>query len=395
MAKTKSAINMTDRWLERLKPPAAGEDRAEYFDENVHGLGLRASATGHKSWFLMYRTKGDPKVRRLTLGTTLTMSLADARTEARAALVRAAAGDDPAGEKREDRDAPTFGAIAKQYLELHAEPRKKSWTQDRQRLDLDLLPRFGRLKAKDIRRRDVMAMADEIVGRGAPVSANRALQLMRRIYNWAISRDLVEINPCLQVALPAAEKARERWLESETELRAVWAAMGELPLGPAALFKVQLLTGQRVGEVRQMRWADVDLVDGWWTIPAEIAKNGRSHRVPLTALAVSLIEQLRQEGDDQTWIFRGAKSPQVSKERAHYYSERVRAVSAVTFVPHDLRRTCASWMAKLGVPRLVVSKVLNHAEAGVTWRYDRHSYDAEKRDALDRWTTCLLGILSS
>jgi integrase len=390
MAKSKSAIDMTARWLERLKPPETG--RLEHFDQQVHGLGLRISATGHRSWFVMYRKSGDPKTRRYTLGEADLLSLADARTAARDVIDQARRGNDPSQEKQELQRAPTFKEMAQEYLTKYAMARKRSWREDQRIIERELIPAWGGRKAHDIKRREVISLLDAVNERGAPIQANRSLALVRKMYNWAIGRDLVEANPCTQVKAVAKENQRDRVLNEE-EIRAVWTAFGQQKEPVATMFKLRLLTAQRGGEVETMRWADLDLDKGRWTIPAERVKNGLSHRVHLSAPALALLQALQASETGSEWVFPSPKGnqPIANIQKA---AARVRELSGVRdFVMHDLRRTAATYMTSMGVPRLVVAKLLNHAEVGVTRVYDRHSYDAEKRQALDAWSAKLAEIV--
>ena len=225
----------------------------------------------------MYR-HGNVK-RRLTLGTYPALSLADAREKAGEALHAVQyESADPAARKRLAHTAETFAELAAQYLERHAKRTKRSWRKDLQILEKDLLPRFGRRRAIDITRRDIIAVLDDIVVRGAPIQANRTLEIVRKLFNWAIGRDILQVNPCHRLPKPSSENQSDRVL-NEAEIRAVWKAMeAEAPL-TAAMFKLRLVTAQRGAEVLAMRWDEIS--DGWWTIPAEVAKNGRAHRVPL------------------------------------------------------------------------------------------------------------------
>jgi integrase len=155
-----------------------------------------------------------------------------------------------------------------------------------------------------------------------------------------------------------------------------------------------------------MRWRDVDLDTGWWTIPGEVAKNGRAHRVPLVPEAVAIIKAQRNEKDqidekqgdsrnrpknDLVFVGIGASV----RDRAKKAPSRIARVLKIDFRGHDLRRTAATKMAEAGVPRHHISAVLNHVEAGaaVTRVYDRYSYDAEKRRALETWARKLRSIV--
>jgi integrase len=154
-----------------------------------------------------------------------------------------------------------------------------------------------------------------------------------------------------------------------------------------AYFKLRALTAQRGGEVSSMRWQDVDLAAGWWTIPAERSKNGLAHRVPLSAAALKLLAALyataRAEAE---YVLEGARGRRQQSEAAATFT-------VPDFRGHDLRRTAASLMAGSGTPRLTIGKILNHVERDITAVYDRHSYDAEKRIALDQWGRTLTAIL--
>lgn len=158
--------------------------------------------------------------------------------------------------------------------------------------------------------------------------------------------------------------------------------------------KVTVLTAQRSGEVRTMRWDDVDLGAAWWTIPGTQAKNGLAHRVPLSAPVLALLRQLRREDGSTPWVFPSPKLQQRPITKVSVTARLVAEKAGVRYVTHDLRRTAASHMTSMGISRLVVAKILNHAEPGVTKVYDRHSYDAEKRQALEAWGAQVLALVA-
>ncbi len=159
----------------------------------------------------------------------------------------------------------------------------------------------------------------------------------------------------------------------------------------AATFRMRLMTAQRGVEVLKMRWRHVD--GDWWTIPADVAKNGLTHRVPLAPQALALLDKLRPLTGNSAWVFASPRKPGRHIVAVQKAAERIAKRSEVEFVPHDLRRTVASCMTSMGISRLVVSKLLNHVESGVTALYDRHSYDPEKAEALIAWAGKLEAIL--
>lgn len=162
------------------------------------------------------------------------------------------------------------------------------------------------------------------------------------------------------------------------------------------LAALTLLTAQRPGEVRSMKWADVDLEAGWWSIPAAVAKNGRPHRVPLTATAIEILEErLKNAGEEPTFVFENRPGSGSVTHRGKKAASILCKSLTFHFRAHDLRRTAATRMAEAGVSRDHIAKVLNHVEAGpaATRVYDRYDYDAEKREALERWARRLQAIL--
>jgi integrase len=302
-------------------------------------------------------------------------------------------GEDPATKKQHARHAPLFADIAELYLDKYAKVHKKSWRDDARLLTKEVLPAWGQRPAVAIARRDVIALLDAIDERGAPIQANRVLALVRKIFNWAIGRDLLEHNPCLQVKPPGKEHSRDRVL-NEDEIRAVWEGFEQLTPVLKAYCKLRLLTAQRGAEVRTMRWDAIDLEAGWWTIPASITKNGLAHRVPLSTPAQDILRELSSTRGQGPWVFPSSRRVSQPIVNVRQPVLHVVTVSSVPFVPHDLRRTAASHMTSMGFPRLVVAKILNHVESSVTKVYDRHSYDAEKQQALEAWGRKVMALVT-
>src|SRR5262245_33801711 len=364
--------HFTAQWVEKLRRPP---ERVDYFDSKISGLGLRISPAGKKSWFVMYRVKGDPKKRRLTLDSFPAMTLADARERAGAVLLEARRGRDPGAEVQEAKQACSFAALAAEYLEKHAQRKKRSWREDERVIRKELLPKWGRRKAHDIKRQDVHSLLDEIVARGSTIQANRTLALIRKIFNSGLGRGLVEHNPCLQIEAPGKENQRQRVL-SRDEIGALWKSFADLGPAMGAMFKLRLLTAQRGAEVRSMRWEDLDLdVGRCWTIPPERSKNGLAHLVPLSSPALEILIALREARTKSAWVFPSRVGNGMHIQNVQKAAARLREISGIDdFVLHDLRRTAASFMTSVGISRLVVSKILNHVEQGVTRVYDRHSY---------------------
>ena len=239
--------------------------------------------------------------------------------------------------------------------------------------------------------------------------ANRIRATLRKMFNWDILNEIVETNPVYLVPVPARDRRRDRIL-TEHEIKTVWKALDKevkeaqkshrkRQAITAGSLKLRLLTGQRGGEVMSMEWNEID--GNWWTIPGNKTKNGLTHRVPLTPFALRIIEEMKffAEGTGKKkrplsqFVFPSpiGDAPMANPQKA---LERIHAATGVAFRGHDLRRTAASMMTGMGIPRLTVSKILNHVEQGVTAVYDRHSYDKEKREALEEWGKRLMLIVS-
>lgn len=252
--------------------------------------------------------------------------------------------------------------------------------------------------------------------RDAPIMANRTLGVLSRMFNFALDREWIEASPAARIPDPGEERSRDRVLSDE-ELRELWASLeclasqveetdeevaqelrakARLTPATAQAFQVQLLTAQRPGEVRSMRWPDVDLESGWWSMPAAVAKNARPHRVPLTKPVIEILERRRElAGEGAIFVFENRRGAGSIAHRGKKAASILCRALSFEFRAHDLRRTAATRMAEAGVPRDHIAKVLNHVEGGpaATRIYDRYAYDAEKREALERWARRLQAII--
>lgn len=390
-------VEFNERMVARLPTPANGQ-RDEYFDGRLRGFGIRVSDKGRKTWFVMFRNRGEAAQRRMSLGSHPAVSLLEARQKAQSILLQASMGELKRVEVSEQQEpqAPlvTFREMAAEYLERYSKPNKRSWRADEWFIVNEFNPIWGDRPANSIQRKEVISLLDKIRDRGAPITSNRTLASLRKIFNWALEREIVEVNPCFRVKPVAKENQRDRVL-SPDEIRAIWRAFERQDQVVGSMLKLRLLTAQRGGEVVSMRWADLDLEGGWWTIPATIAKNKLSHRVPLSQPTIEILQALRPRTGHQAWVFPSPSCPDRHIEAVQKLAGRIRDLSGISdLVLHDLRRTAASHMASMGVQRLVISKILNHVEGGVTRIYDRYSYDKEKREAMEMWGQELQEIVS-
>jgi integrase len=388
-------MKFTDKYVKSLKP------KETRYDVNAgDGFVIRVFPSGAKSWLYVYRLHG--RLRRMTLGTYPAMSLKKAKSaHAEAYNLRHNDHIDPGQQKHllqaEEVNAPTVNKLALEYIKRHAKLRKRSWEEDQRMLEKDVLPYIGKYKVSEVTRRDIIAILDRIIDRGAGVVANRTFEVIRRMFNFAIERSIIENTPCYMVKAPGKETQRERVLSPE-EIRRFWRRLYRTDMSqPVRLaLKLQLVTAQRRGEIIQAEWKDFDLATGWWTIPAEKSKNKKSHRIPLSPVAIALLRHIKRRSGNTPWLFPNPSRKGLMAEGAptRALARNLGKLGIDHFTPHDIRRTAASQMASIGTPRLVISKILNHTESGITAVYDRHSYDAEKRAALESWAEHLQNIVA-
>lgn len=371
-------LKLTDLRVKALSTEKAQED---FFDAVLPTFGVRVSSLGAKSFFVMYRQWG--RKHRRTLGRYPKLGLSDARDLARDVMKKVESGADPGANGRQ---ALTFGELANTYLELYAKIQKKSWREDHRMLAKDLLPRWEGRPVRTIRRADVVELLDDVALRG-PIIANRTRALVSKIFSWGMSRDMVEANPAHGSPVPGKSRSRDRVLTPE-EIRAIWEAVDAEGSRTSATLKLRLLTAQRGMEVMSMRWSDIE--GPWWTVPAEKSKNGMANRVYLAPMTRELIKKLP---NGSPYVFPATRGRKAHLSNPNKMLQRIREASRVEFWGHDLRRTAATHMAQLGISRLVIAKVLNHAERGVTAVYDRASYDRQKLEAWKLWGRELQSLL--
>lgn len=409
--KSDQTVDWNQGAIKRL-PPSPPGTRTTFHHPERHRLVVIVGSkpkdpkrAASKTFFYVARVRG--RQQRLLIGSfpSWTPKAAVDRADELQRMIDR--GEDPQQERRDRNAAPTFADLAAAYIERYAKRRKRSWKTDQAYIDRFLLPTLGEVKAAEVSRRQVIGLIEDIAEE-TPVQARRVFALLRTLYNWAIGVDLVETSPCDRVKAPGREQPRDRVL-TDAELLQVWTALdnvrqlgesrskNDLPMseGTALALRLALVTGQRIGEVTGMTWFEVDRETAWWTIPATRSKNGLEHRVPLSRIALLILTRAAAISDGSGHVFPGRNDAKpIDHGVIGYALRRAREQSGFPhFTAHDLRRTAATRMASAGVSRVVVGKILNHVERGVTAIYDRAGYDAEKREALDVWAAELLRLV--
>lgn len=405
-------MKFTHRGIASLEPRAA---RYVVWDDDRSGLGVRVTPQGTKTFVLAYLFDG--KSRLHTIGSTAGVALREAFVEyheAMAKIERAkiarlrgetpAPDLDPAGvqvrKRAERRAAETVAELWTAYSTKKAPTlRPKTKGEYLRIMDAYVLPDLGALKAREVRPKDVKLMLNKVEARGISM-ANRTRALVSALFAYAVDELIIESNPVKLVRSIKGEAPRQRALAEEFELRGFFVALDEIEASAPVKRALQLLlaTGVRPGEAMSMRWKDLDEAAGLWTIPEEFMKTKREHVVPLSPFALALLEESRAAGIVGDWVFPSASG----KDRLSDFSlaEPLLVNQALfgkhkisPFRPHDLRRTCRTWLAKLQVPETIAERVIGHATRNrLVATYDTHDYLAEKRAALDLWGATLTAI---
>jgi integrase len=387
---------LTARFLENVKP---ADVRREIPDSGCRALYLIVQPTGRKAWAVRYRYQG--KTRKLTLDNI--GSLADARRAATAALHELERGKDPAALKFDaraqaeaaaaDRARDTIDALVHRFLEQYARrrTRRNSWKQAEHVFFKIALPAWQGRIIHDIARRDVRELLEH-VAETRPTLANRAHAHLSKFFNWCLEQDIIAVSPAHGVKPPAEEQARDRVL-TDAEVVALWHACDAIGGSAGAAVKLLILTGQRCGEVVGMRRGEIS--GDVWTLPPERTKNKQRHEVPLSAQALAMIEAI--PGVDRDFLFTSSETRRLGNMAQAKVTLDMHMKPAQAWVIHDIRRTVATGLAKLGIDLPVIEKVLNHkggSFAGVVGIYQRHKYAAEKREALQRWANHVVGLVT-
>ncbi len=365
---------LTEMSIRKAKAKPA---RYDVFDGMVRGFGLRVSTAGSKSWFVMRRVNG--RNTRYTFGRYPEIGLSDARKQALDLLAGMSKGDTP-----KEAQSDIFDVVLEEWF-LRDQAKNKSVGQVRGALEYHVLPVLQGRPITAIQKKDILRIVDRIADSGARTQANRVLAFMRRFFNWCIERDLLVANPTAGIKL-AAGKSRDRVLNLD-EIRLLLSVLKEVgyPFGP--MTKILLLTGQRLKEVAEASWSEIDIERREWIIPSARTKNGRQHIVHLSAPVLEALKSLpRIEGQD--WLFSTNQVRPVSGfSKAKSRIDDATGIQDWTF--HDLRRSFATHTTeRLGISTVVVDKIQNHLSGsvrGVTATYQRGEYLEQRRQALDAW----------
>jgi integrase len=386
-------LKLTETQVAKLECPAGKKD-VLIFDEVQRGLALRVTAGGSRSYLVQYSFGGSK--RRVPLGD---LTLAKARSVAAEILGNVAAGRDPAGDRKAAHLAAkakaarvelTLGVLVDQWAALSLSDRRASYAHEAVRAIKVAFAKLLPLAAADLDRPTVVRVLDVLTKDGKPAMARSTAAYGRACYGWAVKRGSIDVNPFVNLPLSAPVK-RDRVL-TDAELRSIWQATAKAG-SFNSIVRMLMLTGQREGEVAGMAWAELSDDFAVWKIPASRAKNGVDSIVPLSPQARAIVAgAVRYEGNPR--VFPGENGGFSGWSKAKARLDRDSRVKGWRL--HDLRRTLATNLQKLGVRLEVTEAVLNHvsgSRAGIVGIYQRHDWAEEKRAALNAWGEHIAAIV--
>ena len=380
-------IKLTNAACEKLKPPSKGQ--VEYFDAAYPGLALRITTKGVRSWTYFGRLHG--RLKRVTLGRYPGMTLAKARLAAHATHEALQAGINP---KQTVRRGQTFAAAAETWMQRHY-ANKRGRHEVQRILNHDVLPYWGDRLIHTITKHDAVELIDRVADRGAKTMANRLHTHLHSMLRWSARRGIIDANPMADMPKIGLEVSRDRILDDK-ELKKVWRAADKCGYPYGYIVKLLVLTGARRSEIAKLRWPEVDGDE--ITLTGERTKTGRARQIPLSAPVVALLGEIRADylmASPDEWIFTTTQRTPVSgwSRAKREVDARIAGQTGRALDPpwrfHDLRRTVASGLQRLGISPDVRRAVLGHTIAGISGVYERYDYKNETRTALNNWANHL------
>jgi integrase len=383
-------MKLSAQEIARYRPPQGKADHI-IFDDELSGFGLRYRS-GRKTWVYQYAFgTGASRVNaRMTLGEFPALSPTKARNVAQDLYARVRLGEHPAADKRANRNEArnTFGRLVTNYLEYQkSELRPRSYVGIELYLNRYAQPLHG-LPASAVDRKRIADLLDTIGKNHGPVSANRARSALSALFSSAMRKGLHDTNPVIGTER-RKERSRVRVL-SDAELATIWNALGASDHD--VIVRLLVLTGQRAGEIGGLRWSEIDFDAGLISLPPARTKNAHPHSIPMSKPVRDI---LKARPRNREFVFgRGNGFTGWNAAKSALDARIVKPVEHWTL--HDLRRTLATGLQRLGVRLEVTEAILNHisgSRAGVVGVYQRHNWTDEKRAALDAWAAHVAGVV--
>jgi len=382
-----SESRITEKIVRALKAPHLGS--RILYDDEVPGFGVRITANSVISFVLDYRI--NERKRRYTIGRYPELGPAAAREEAIQLRGALRVGEDPLAEKEQRREAPTIEDLFNDYLERHAKIylRPNTIRSNESMARNDILPKIGKIKVTDLKRRDIEALHQSL--KESPYQANRVRALLSKMLNLAKNWEWRSDNPCEGVPKYREEK-RDRWLSTQ-EIERLCTALDKHPNQSAAnAIRLMLLTGARRGEALTATWEDFNLELGIWTKPSHHTKQKRTEHVPLSAPALQLLVSMKEKSESP-YLFPGEVPDKPTQELKRVWTSLCKKAQLKNVRLHDLRHTYASHLVSSGMSLPIVGRLLGHTQPQTTARY-AHLADDPLRQATNRFASIVAAARS-
>jgi integrase len=364
---------------------ATSKSDVVYWDAGCPGFGIKMTPKGRKVFVVLYRTAGaGSKLRKYTIGPYGRVTLHQARVAAQRVFAARLEGRDPAAEKREAKRRVVADRV-EDLLDMFVAQRlsqNRSGSEIARLLRRELQPWAGR-SIHEIGKRDVVEVVTAVDQRGAPIAANKTLKSVKTFLLWCVGRAVLNQSPAEGVPLPSREVARDRILD-DRELAQIIIAARKIGGPYGCIVEFLVLTGQRREEVAGLIWDELNISQRMWTIPKSRTKNAKEHVVHLSEQSLAVLKRMHRQGPVVFSLLGSAPFQDFSRSKR----ELDRLAGVTGWRLHDLRRTCVSGMARLGVAPHVADKILNHQAgsiSGVAAVYQRHEFLPERREGLERW----------
>lgn len=399
----------------------------EILDSKIAGLELRVNAKG-KEWSLRYRVKtGDKWLnKRLPLGEFPAVTVSNARAAAQQAKTDISRGSDPMGARQKEAEVRAEAIKVKALEEASRVPvveafdrwmksdkpkgRADSGAELRRLFERDVLPSLSKKAMADVSRADILKIIDAILARGANRMAQSAFADIRQFFEFATEREIISVNPCAQIKKSSIGKKpqpRERYLDP-WEIRELDQAIKNCSLNRVTqiIYMLQIGLTCRINELCQAAWAEIDWDRREWTIPAAKTKSRREITIALSRYSFGLLRELQTLTGHTPWLYPGVSNadnddpkPVNRKQATNHARDRQRpigekpvkgrtvetrslVVGSEPWTPHDLRRSGATLMQRMGIPTEISERCLNHSEGNkIKQTYHRHDYDSDMKRA--------------
>src|SRR5215475_4479805 len=386
-------IRLTKSAIDALPTPKSD---VVYWDAASPGFGVKVTPKGRKVFVVLYRIGGaGSKLRKYTIGPYGRVTLHQARITAQKVFAAKLEGRDPAAEKREAKRRMVADRV-EDLLETFIAQRlsqNRSGGEIARLLRREIGKTWAGRSIHEISKRDVVEVVTAIEQRGAPVAANKALKVTKTFLRWCVGRAVLDRSPAEGVPLPSKEIARDRVLD-DNELAYIILAARKIGGPYGGILELLALTGQRREEVARLQREELDLAQRIWTLPKSRTKNAKAHVVHLSEQSIAALKRGDQPGPYVFSILGTKPFQEFSRAK-----RRLDQLSGVTgWRLHDLRRTCVSGMARLGIAPHVADKILNHQSgtiSGVAAVYQRHEFFYERQEALEQWGSYVAYIVSA